>query len=72
MAHCSPCSFSSNVAIVIFNKHLEQRLVIRLDEMEISIDNKKGFHFEAPAEDGVKIDTMVGSDEKLKFRVKNK
>lgn len=43
-----------------------------VDEMEIIMDNKKGFHFEAPLEDGVKIDTTAGSDEKLKIRVKYK
>ena len=43
-----------------------------VDEMEIILDNKKGFHFNAPIEEGIKIETALGSDEKIKIRVKYK
>lgn len=43
-----------------------------VDEMEIILDNKKGFHFDAPIDDGIKIDTVLGSDEKVRIRVKYK
>ena len=42
------------------------------DEMEIILDNKKGFHFDAPIDEGIKIDTVLGSDEKVRIRVKYK
>ena len=41
-------------------------------EMEIILDNKKGFHFDAPIDEGIKIDTVLGSDEKVRIRVKYK
>lgn len=43
-----------------------------VDEMEIILDNKKGFHFNAPIEEGITIETALGSDEKIKIRVKYK
>ena len=43
-----------------------------VDEMEITLDNKKGFHFDAPIDEGIKIDTVLGSDEKVRIRVKYK
>ena len=43
-----------------------------VDEMEIILENKKGFHFNAPIEEGIKIETALGSDEKIKIRVKYK
>ena len=43
-----------------------------VDEMEIILDNKKGFHFDAPIDEGVKIETVLGSDEKVRIRVKYK
>lgn len=43
-----------------------------VDEMEIILDNKKGFHFDAPIDEGIKIDTVLGSDEKVRIRVKYK
>lgn len=43
-----------------------------VDEMEIILDNKKGFHFNAPIEENIRIETTLGSDEKIKIRVKYK
>lgn len=43
-----------------------------VDEMEITLDNKNGFHFDAPIDEGIKIDTVLGSDEKVRIRVKYK
>lgn len=43
-----------------------------VDEMEIILDNKKGFHFDAPIDEGIKIDTVLWSDEKVRIRVKYK
>ena len=43
-----------------------------VDEMEIILDNKKGFHFNAPIEEDTTIETTLGSDEKIKIRVKYK
>lgn len=43
-----------------------------VDEMEIILDNKKGFHFNAPIEKDTTIETTLGSDEKIKIRVKYK
>ena len=43
-----------------------------VDEMEITLDNKKGLHFDAPIDEGIKIDTVLGSDEKVRIRVKYK
>lgn len=41
------------------------------DEMEIVINNKRGFKFNAPIE-GTVIDTLMGADEKMHIRVKYK
>lgn len=43
-----------------------------VDEMEIILDNKKGFHFNAPIDKDTTIETTLGSDEKIKIRVKYK
>ena len=43
-----------------------------VDEMEITLDNKKGLPFDAPIDEGIKIDTVLGSDEKVRIRVKYK
>ena len=43
-----------------------------VDEMEITLDNKKGLHFNAPIDESVKIETVLGSDEKVRIRVKYK
>lgn len=40
--------------------------------MEIILDNKKGFHFNAPIDKDTTIETTLGSDEKIKIRVKYK
>lgn len=37
--------------------------------MVIKIKNKKGFNFDMPIEDGVKIETLLGSDETMNIRV---
>lgn len=42
-----------------------------VDNMEITIDNTKGFKLNIPIED-VKIDTMIGGDEKMIIKVKYK
>lgn len=40
--------------------------------MEIILDNTKGFHFDAPIDEKCKIDTVIGSDEKVTIKVKYK
>ena len=40
--------------------------------MEITLDNKKGLHFNAPIDESIKIETVLGSDEKVRIRVKYK
>lgn len=42
-----------------------------VDEMEIIVDNTRGFKLNVPMDD-VKIDTMVGADEKMVIKVKYK
>ena len=43
-----------------------------VDEMEITINNSRGFKLNIPIDESVKIDTMVGADEKMNIRVKYK
>lgn len=43
-----------------------------VDEMEIKLDNTKGFHFDAPIDENCKIDTVIGADEKVTIKVKYK
>lgn len=43
-----------------------------VDEMEIKLDNKKGLHIDAPIDEKCKIDTVIGSDEKVTIKVKYK
>jgi hypothetical protein len=43
-----------------------------VDEMEIIVNNNKGFHFESPTEEGVKIDITIGKDGKMHIKVKYK
>lgn len=43
-----------------------------VDEMEITLDNTKEFHFDAPIDEKCKIDTVIGSDEKVVIKVKYK
>lgn len=38
-----------------------------VDEMEITLDNKKGFHFNAPIDESVKIETVLGLMKKLEY-----
>lgn len=40
--------------------------------MEITLDNKKGLHFDVPIDEGIKINTVLGPDEKVRIRVKYK
>ena len=42
-----------------------------VDEMEITVDNTRGFKLNVPLDD-VKIDTVVGADEKMRIKVKYK
>jgi hypothetical protein len=43
-----------------------------VDEMEIVINNTKGVHFECPVEEGIKVNAILGSDEKMHIKVKYK
>lgn len=43
-----------------------------VDEMEITVDNTRGFKLNVPMDDDVKIDTVVGADEKMVIKVKYK
>lgn len=43
-----------------------------VDEMEITLDNTEGIHFDAPIDENCKIDTVIGSDEKVVIKVKYK
>lgn len=43
-----------------------------VDEMEIKIKNSKGFKFKVPLEEGVQIDTSLGTNEELIIKVKYK
>ena len=43
-----------------------------VDEMEITMKNSRGIKFNVPIDDGIKIDTMIGADEKMHIKVKYK
>ena len=43
-----------------------------VDEMEITVKNSRGFKLNVPIDDGIKIDTMIGADEKMHIKVKYK
>ena len=43
-----------------------------VDDMEITMNNKRGFKLNVPIDEGVKIDTMIGSDEKMTIKVRYK
>lgn len=43
-----------------------------VDEMEITVNNTKGFKLNVPLDDGIKVDTVIGSDEKMTIKVKYK
>ena len=43
-----------------------------VDEMEITVKNSRGFKLNVPIDDGIKIDTMIGADEKVHIKVKYK
>lgn len=42
-----------------------------VDEMEITMDNTRGFKFKVPIE-GVNVETQLGTDEKMHVKVKYK
>lgn len=42
-----------------------------VDEMEIDVNNRRGFDFNIPIE-GIDIKTMVGANEKMRIKVKYK
>ena len=43
-----------------------------VDEMEITVKNSRGFKLNMPIDESVKIDTMIGADEKMHIKVKYK
>src|SRR5574344_1011003 len=43
-----------------------------VNEMELIVNNTKGFRLKYPAEEGMNIDTTIGSDEKMHIKVKYK
>lgn len=43
-----------------------------VDEMEITVTNNRGIKLNVPIDDGIKIDTMIGADEKMHIKVKYK
>lgn len=56
----------------IVKKLIEAGKANGVDEMEIKLDNKKGLHIDAPIDEKCKIDTVIGSDEKVTIKVKYK
>lgn len=56
----------------IVKKLIEAGKANGVDEMEIKLDNKKGLHIDAPIDENCKIDTVIGSDEKVTIKVKYK
>jgi len=56
-----------DAAIELIKKGKEQGV----DDMEIVMDNKRGFKLNVPMED-VKIDALVGADDKMHIKVKYK
>ena len=56
----------------IVKKLIEAGKANGVDEMEIKLDNKKGLHIDAPIDENCKIDTVIGSDEKVVIKVKYK
>ena len=51
-------------------KLIEQGKDSGVDEMEIVVDNTRGFKLNMPIDEDLKIDTMIGADEKLHIKVK--
>jgi hypothetical protein len=43
-----------------------------VDEMEITVKNSRGFKLNVPIDDGIKIDTLIGADDKMHIKVKYK
>ena len=64
--------FSSDTAKT--QKEIAEKLIEKgkeqgVDEMEITLDNTRGFKMNIPVDD-VDVNTMVGADEKLHIKVK--
>lgn len=55
---------------VTAEKLIEQGKDSGVDEMEIVVDNTRGFKLNVPIEKDVKIDTVIGADEKMHIKVK--
>ena len=43
-----------------------------VDAMEITVNNSRGFKLNMPIDESLKIDTMIGADEKMHIKVKYK
>lgn len=43
-----------------------------VDEMEITVKNSRGFKLNMPIDENLKIDTLIGADEKMHIKVKYK
>ena len=69
-------SFFNNTESISKQQEAAEALIKRgkeegIDEMEITLDNHKGFKLNVPIE-GVKIDTLIGSNDKMTLKVKYK
>lgn len=69
-------SFFNNTESISKQQEAAEALIKRgkeegVDEMEITLDNHKGFKLNVPIE-GVKIDTLIGSNDKMTLKVKYK
>lgn len=53
----------------VLDKLIEKGKKSGVKEMNIKIKNKKGINFNMPIEDGVKIETLLGSDETMNIHV---
>ena len=51
-------------------KLIEQGKDSGVDEMEIVVDNTRGFKLNLPIDKDIKIDTIIGADEKMHIKVK--
>jgi 2-keto-3-deoxy-6-phosphogluconate aldolase len=43
-----------------------------VDEMEITVKNARGFKLNMPIDENLKINTLIGADEKMHIKVKYK
>ena len=67
--------FSSE--ILKLQKDTAEQLIKRgkeegVDEMEITVKNSRGFKLNMPIDENLKIDTLIGADEKMHIKVKYK